>query len=75
MELTCIKCGAEAEIHFNLADGDTCHCPECDADFTIDEVESLIEQWGKILPWLKQHPARKPDPADASDLFLAQKAG
>lgn len=63
MELTCIKCGAEAAIRVDLTDGDTCHCPECDDEFTVSEVETLVEQWSAVLPWLKSHPARTAEAA------------
>jgi hypothetical protein len=66
MTLPCPCCLADAAIQLNLLDGDTLTCPDCDEEFTVDYIDSLITvvgSWGKILPWLLSHPARVKEPA------------
>jgi len=61
METTCPRCLTQgATVTLELADGDTLHCNDCDEEFTVGDVEALVESWGKLLPWLRQHPARLP---------------
>lgn len=62
MDLTCIKCGEVAAIRLDLTDGDTMTCPDCDGEFTVGDIEALIDQWGAVLPWLRSHPARTATP-------------
>src|SRR5947209_710854 len=40
--------------------GETLSCQGCDEEFSLGDVEALVESWAKILPWLRQHPARQP---------------
>ena len=60
METMCPRClERNATVTLDLADGDTLHCNDCDEEFTVADVEALVESWSKLLPWLKQHPARQ----------------
>ena len=54
MKCQCIKCSEPVWV--SPEDG-TLHCPECDADFTVDDVQEFIDGWLAVLPWLKAHPA------------------
>jgi transcription elongation factor Elf1 len=55
--LPCPKCGEEsASITFNLADGETFVCGDCEADFTADDVRNLITKWQKVLTWVDALP-------------------
>lgn len=61
MKLGCIKCGKaadQASIRVDLDNADI-HCSDCDETFTIEEVEEFVTGWVAVLPWLKQHPARR----------------
>ena len=62
MNLTCPRCMCEACIKLDLADGETMSCPDCNEEITVSDIESLIEGWSKILPWLRAHPARQEQP-------------
>lgn len=57
----CPLCGEqEAVITVNLASPTEFHCGECDGDFSIDEVEALIDgaaSWKKTIGWLLKMPA------------------
>ena len=55
----CPRCMCEETIQLNLDDGDTMTCGGCSEEFTVDDLESLIESWAALLPWLRQHPARQ----------------
>lgn len=59
MEAICPRCGEDTAITIDLTDGDTCHCPECDSEFTADGVRALIAAWGPLLDWIDAHPSRK----------------
>lgn len=65
MSLICPRCLEEQCVKLDLADGDTLTCPGCDEEYSLATVEALVEGWAKILPWLKQHPARHEQPATA----------
>ena len=58
MELRCIKCGEESCIKLDLADGVTLSCPECDAEYEVNEVRQVCETWMKLVNWIDHHPAR-----------------
>jgi hypothetical protein len=58
MDVLCIRCGEAAGVTVDIEDGDKLHCPGCDADYTLADVEETIAGWQAILPWLKSHPAR-----------------
>lgn len=64
-DLICPRCMTASAIRLDLADGDTLHCPECEEEFTVADVESLVNCWSRLLPWLKSHPARVPTCAAA----------
>jgi hypothetical protein len=55
--LPCPKCGeASASIDFNLADGETLHCQDCDESFEVADVRAFIEKWQPVLSWLGEMP-------------------
>jgi hypothetical protein len=63
MEVVCLKCGAngrDCRIAVDLESG-TISCDSCDEVYEVAEVEAVVNSWGPLLPWLKQHPALRPE--------------
>jgi hypothetical protein len=61
VEAFCLKClASDATVTLDLTDGDTLYCRSCDEEFTVADVEAAVSSWAKLLPWLRQHPARTP---------------
>lgn len=60
MNVICPKCLTEACVTVDVNDGDTLGCPECNEEYSLGDVAAMLTSWGKILPWLKSHPARTP---------------
>lgn len=60
MSPICPKCLVASAIKVNIEDGDTITCPECEEEFSLNDVIEMIESWKGLLPWLKSHPSRKP---------------
>ena len=58
-DLCCIKCGEEVCLSLDLNDLDTVRCPECDGEFTLDEVRTFLGQWQRLLAWVDLAPARE----------------
>jgi hypothetical protein len=56
MTLHCIKCGDEAALTLNLADGDSITCPDCEGEFTVEDVETMIGEWQQAIAWIKTMP-------------------
>lgn len=65
MELVCPKCLSVEIIKLDLDDGDTLTCGGCDETYQADDVAHLVEGWLKVLPWIRQHPARVRQEAEA----------
>lgn len=63
--VVCPKCMAEASITLDVNDGDTLRCLDCEEEYSLSDVEAVVESWARLLPWLKAHPA--------TDLDVAQK--
>ncbi len=58
LTLPCPCCGeAEATVLLSLADLESCHCADCDADFTLADVRAFLDRWGKVLVWVGTFPA------------------
>lgn len=57
--VVCPKCMAEASVKLDVNDGDTLSCPECEEEYSLSDVEAVVESWAALLPWLKAHPARQ----------------
>jgi hypothetical protein len=56
--MPCPCCGeADATIDFNLADAETLHCQECDANFSVADVRHFLTKWGRLLLWIDAMPA------------------
>ena len=62
MDVICPRCLNAESVTLDLDDGDRLHCPGCDEEFTVADVEALVGCWSKLLPWIKQHPARQQTP-------------
>jgi hypothetical protein len=63
MNAVCIRCGsADGGLTVDLDDGDTLRCLGCEAEYSVGDVVEVIESWGRLLPWLLAHPARKGEP-------------
>ena len=54
--LPCLRCGEEVAITLDLDDCCTFRCPECNADFTVDEVQTTMNLWAEVLTWLDTAP-------------------
>lgn len=52
----CIKCGEAGSVHLYLGDLTTFHCGECDGEFEIDDVRTLLGQWNLVLAWVDAAP-------------------
>jgi hypothetical protein len=59
-DLACIKCGEECCLSLDLNDLETVRCPECDNEYTLEEVRKVIGQWARLLAWVDLAPARQP---------------
>lgn len=59
MNVTCPKCLSEASVRLDVSDGDTLTCADCNEEYTVADVEAVIESWSRLLPWIKSHPARQ----------------
>ena len=59
MELHCIRCGQSAAIKLDLDDCDLLTCPECDEEFSVDDVRQHCEAWMRMVAWIETSPARK----------------
>lgn len=55
--LTCPLCGQDCGISLNLEDLETCTCPECSEEFTLDTVRDVIARWQRVLAWVEMCPA------------------
>lgn len=60
MNVMCPKCLSETCVKLDVTDGDTLSCPDCEEEYTVADVEALVESWGRLLPWIRSHPARLP---------------
>jgi hypothetical protein len=58
MNVICPRCLADAAVTVDVDDGSTLRCPDCGEDYSVDDVAAIVESWGRLLPWLKAHPAR-----------------
>lgn len=55
--LPCPRCGEEdATVLLNLAEPDSCHCSECDEDFSLSDIENLVARWRKVIDWIDTMP-------------------
>jgi hypothetical protein len=55
--LPCPLCGEQgASISLYLDDMDTCHCRDCDNEFSLDTVRDLLAKWSRVLAWADSAP-------------------
>lgn len=54
--LPCILCGEEAALSVDLDDCTTFRCPECENEFTADDVRTHLASWSRVLNWLDSAP-------------------
>lgn len=59
--LTCLSCGQQASITLDLDDCHTFHCPDCENEFTADDVRQVIGEWQRVLSWLDLAPPAADD--------------
>lgn len=57
-QLHCFNCGDETAMRLFLDDVTMFTCPECDGEFTIDDVKAHLAQWGKVLAWIDMAPLK-----------------
>lgn len=57
--LPCPKCGADAQIKWDLDDLSTFSCRECEDEFTREEVETFIARWQRVLSWIDSAPSQE----------------
>lgn len=55
MEVPCIRCG-EVNVWADVVNPHKLCCNSCNEEYTASDVESIVEGWTRILPWLKSHP-------------------
>lgn len=53
--LCCLNCGEEDSIRINAADM-LAVCPECDAEFTADDIREKMAAWARLADWLDSAP-------------------
>ncbi len=59
--LPCPYCGEQgASIDLHLTDL-TFTCGDCEVDFTVQEVRSILAQWAAVLAWIDLAPAPLPE--------------
>lgn len=56
MAVPCLKCGETGVVLVSVDDGSLV-CSQCDEEYTVQDVEQHLAQWGRVLPWLRAHPA------------------
>lgn len=56
--MTCPRCLTATSVRLDLDDGETLTCPDCEETFTVGNIQSIIESWTRVLPWLLTHPGR-----------------
>lgn len=59
MKAPCICCGdADAVVAMRLdSEADPqFKCEGCDCEFTLADVENVVEAWSAIIPWVKASP-------------------
>ena len=62
----CIVCGnVDAVVTVTLDADHEFTCKDCDATFSVADVENVIEVWSAVLGWLKQSPFRCVKPANS----------
>jgi hypothetical protein len=60
--LPCPQCGepsASISVHLAAIDdpeADSLLCNECNVEFSIESVRTLIRKWGKVLAWIATAP-------------------
>jgi hypothetical protein len=55
--LPCPKCGQDSQIKVYLEDLNTFSCPECEDEFTADDVRQFVAKWQRVLSFLDSAPA------------------
>jgi hypothetical protein len=55
-ELTCPLCGQDGAIGLSLEDLESCTCPSCSEEFTLDAVRDVIAKWQRVLSWVDSCP-------------------
>ncbi len=69
--MPCPLCGSgEASIAVNLAcleEANAFQCHECDGEFSIEDVQTFIRKWSRLLPWLCSVPAMDDDDSDSDE--------
>ena len=48
-EIRCIKCGCDASLRLRLDDLDTIECPECNDDFSAEELRQALKGLRRLL--------------------------
>jgi hypothetical protein len=59
-DLPCLKCGETCRIALDLDDLATFRCGECDEEFTLEDVRTLLVAWQPVLDWLSRPPMMRP---------------
>jgi transcription initiation factor IIE alpha subunit len=54
--LRCLCCGETTSLTLDLDTLDTFRCPECNGDFTADDVREAVGQWQRVLAWIDLAP-------------------
>lgn len=58
-DLPCIKCGEIGCLTLNLNgldDSAAFQCSECEAEFSIEDVQNAVAAWQKALTWIEAAP-------------------
>lgn len=60
VKICCPACmDSDATVTVDLRTGQNFVCSDCNAEFTLENIQDVIQSWSKILPWLNSHPAVK----------------
>jgi hypothetical protein len=57
--LPCIRCGERGYVSVELHDVTAFTCGDCDGEFTIEDVQAILDEWGPVRSWLESAPEKQ----------------
>lgn len=52
----CIRCEETESVCLDLNDVTTFRCSSCDAEWSAEDVQKLMDTWAKVLAWVETAP-------------------
>lgn len=53
-DLPCIKCGEDGSIAIRLDTLSDFWCPECDSEYSLEDVVAVLDGWERVVRWLAE---------------------